>query len=35
MELAKNRTIEFRNNKLYYVVKTEKQKHLLPVEDVH
>ncbi|MBV5131892.1 SA1788 family PVL leukocidin-associated protein [Staphylococcus epidermidis] len=35
MELAKNRTIEFKNNKLYYVVKTEKQKHLLPVEDVH
>lgn len=35
MELAKNRTIEFKNNKLYYVVKTEEQKHLLPVEDVH
>ncbi|WP_145463621.1 SA1788 family PVL leukocidin-associated protein [Staphylococcus epidermidis] len=35
MELAKNRTIEFKNNRLYYVVKTEKQKHLLPVEDVH
>lgn len=35
MELAKNRTIEFKNNRLYYVVKTEEQKHLLPVEDVH
>ncbi|MBM6327982.1 hypothetical protein H6K20_03340 [Staphylococcus epidermidis] len=35
MELARNRTIEFKNNRLYYVVKTEEQKHLLPVEDVH
>ena len=35
MELAKNRTIEFKNNRLYYVVKTEEKKHLLPVEDVH
>ncbi|MCG1100032.1 hypothetical protein K4R76_03700 [Staphylococcus epidermidis] len=35
MELAKNRTIEFKNNRLYYVVKTEEQKHLLAVEDVH
>ena len=35
MELAKNRTIEFKNNSLCYVVKTEEQKHLLPVEDVH
>lgn len=35
MELARNRTVEFKNNKLYYVVKTEEQKHLLPVEDVH
>lgn len=35
MELAKNRTIEFKNNGLYYVVKTEEKKHLLPVEDVH
>ncbi|MCG2112422.1 hypothetical protein K4S86_10915 [Staphylococcus epidermidis] len=35
MELAKNRTIEFKNNRLYYVVKIEEQKHLLPVEDVH
>ncbi|WP_287175166.1 SA1788 family PVL leukocidin-associated protein [Staphylococcus sp.] len=30
MELAKNRTIEFKNNRLYYVVKTEEKKHLLP-----
>lgn len=35
MELAKNRTIEFKNNRLYYVVKTGEQKHLLPIEDVH
>ena len=35
MELAKNRTIEFKNNRLYYVVKTEEKKQLLPVEDVH
>jgi len=35
MELAKNRTTEFKNNRLYYVVKTEEKKHLLPVEDVH
>jgi len=35
MELARNRTIEFKNNRLYYVVRTKKQKHLLPVEDVH
>lgn len=35
MELARNRTVEFKNNRLYYVVKTEEQKHLLPVEDVH
>lgn len=35
MELARNRTVEFKNNKLYYVVRTKEQKHLLPVEDVH
>ena len=35
MELAKNRTVEFKNNKLYYVVRTKEQKQLLPVEDVH
>lgn len=35
MELARNRTVEFKNNKLYYVVRTKEQKYLLPVEDVH
>lgn len=35
MELARNRTVEFKNNKLYYVVRTKEQKHLLPVEYVH
>lgn len=35
MELARNRTVEFKKNRLYYVVRTKEQKHLLPVEDVH